>query len=150
MTEDTGQVGTQGLGEIGDEIADAERKLQDAVKSAAVAEQRATAEIRAFEADLEKARLHTAEELEKLRAEHSEELRRERDAKETAIAAAENRLTEIEEQTEAAEHRVKAAERRAAEAEQQVADASTRAREAAAAWLRTQIDEIRREAGQQQ
>jgi chromosome segregation ATPase len=150
MTEDTGQVGTQGLGEIGGEITDAERKLQDAAKSAAVAEQRATAEIRAFEADLEKARLHTAEELEKLRAEHSEELRRERDAKEMAIAAAENRLTEIEEQAEAAEHHVKAAERRAAEAEQQVADASTRAREAAAAWLRTQVDEIRREAGQQQ
>lgn len=161
MTEDTGQAGTQGLGEIGDEIADAERKLQEAAKSAAVAEQRATAEIRAFEADLEKARLRSAEELEKLRAEHSaeleklrtehnEELRHERDAKEMAIAAAENRLTEIEEQAEAAEHRVKAAERRAAEAEQQVADASTRAREAAAAWLRTQIEEIRREAGQQQ
>jgi chromosome segregation ATPase len=150
MTEDTGDTNTKGPGKVGGEIADAERKLQDAVKSAAVAEDRATAEIRAFEADLQKARLHTAEELEKLRAEHSEELRRERDEKELAIAAAENRLTEIEEQAEAAEQRVKAAERRAAEAEQQVTDASTRAREAAAAWLRTQIGEIRREAGQQQ
>jgi chromosome segregation ATPase len=149
MTEDTGQAGSQGLGEIGDEIADAERKLQGAAKSAAVAEQRATAEIRALEADLEKARLQTAEEVEKHRAEHSEALRRERDAKELAIAAAENRLTEIEEQAAAAEQRVEAAERRAAEAERQVSDASARARESAAAWLRSQIEEIRREARQQ-
>ncbi|HEY8082060.1 MAG TPA: hypothetical protein VIE64_00710 [Solirubrobacterales bacterium] len=150
MTENTGHAGTQGLGDTGDEIADAERKLQGAAQSAAVAEQRAVAEIQALEADLEKARLQTAEELEKLRAEHSAALRRERDAKELAIAAAENRLTEIEEQASAAEQRVEAAERRAAEAEQQVTDASARARESAAAWLRTQIEEIRREAGQQQ
>ncbi|MEX2108138.1 MAG: hypothetical protein WD827_04535 [Solirubrobacterales bacterium] len=148
MTEDTGHTRTQGLGEIGGEIADAERTLREAAKSAAVAEQRATAEIRALEADLEKARLHTAEELEKLRAEHSKELGQERDAKELAIAAAENRLAEIEQQTEAAEQRVAAAERRAAEAEQEVGDASARARESAAAWLRAQIEEIRREAGQ--
>jgi colicin import membrane protein len=144
MSEDKGHTGAQGLGEI----ADAERKLQEAAKSAGEAEQRAIAEIRALEADLEKAHLKTAEELEKLRAEHSKELKGERDAKEMAIAAAENRLTEIEEQAEAAEQRVTAAERRAAEAEREVADASARARESAAAWLRAQIEEIRREAGQ--
>jgi chromosome segregation ATPase len=149
MTEDTARSGTRGLGEIGGEIAGAERKLQEAAKSAAVAEQRATAEIRALEADLEKARLQVAEEVEKLRAEHSRELAEERNAKELAIAAAENRLSEIEEQAEAAEQRVAAAERRAAEAEREVGDASARARESAASWLRAQIEEIRREAGQQ-
>lgn len=150
MTDDVGHAGTRRGGEVGGDIADAERKLQDAAKSVVVAEQRATAEIRALEADLEKARLNTAEELEKLRAEHKEELQSERDAKEMAIAAAENRLTEIEEQAAAAEQRVTEAERRATEAEREVSDTSARARESAAAWLRTQIEEIRREAGQQQ
>ena len=42
--------------------------------------------------------------------------------------------------------RVKEAERRAAEAESQIADAQARAREAAAAWLRGQVETIRREA----
>jgi colicin import membrane protein len=150
MTEDTGHAGAEGLGESGDEIADAQRRLQEVAKSAAAAKQRATAEIGALEADLEKARLHTAEELEKLRAKHAEELKEEREAKELAISAAESRLAEIEAQAEAAERRVEEAERRAAEAEREVAEASARARESAAAWLRTQIAEIRREAGQPQ
>jgi chromosome segregation ATPase len=150
MTEDKGNTETRGPDEAGGEVADAERTLREAAKSAAVAEQRATAEIRALEADLEKARLHAAEELEKLRAEHSKALSEEREAKELAIAAAENRLAEIEVQAEAAEQRVAAAERRAAETEQEVGDASARARESAASWLRARIEEIRRDAGQQQ
>ncbi len=150
MTEDTGHAGAEGLGEAGDEIADAQRRLQEVAKSAAAAKQRATAEIGALEADLENARLQTAEELEKLRAKHAEELKEERQAKELAISAAESRLAEIEAQAEAAERRVEEAERRAAGAEREVAEASARARESAAAWLRMQIAEIRREAGQPQ
>lgn len=150
MTEDTGQARAEDLGEVGDEIAGAEGQLQEAAKATAAAERRATAEIRALEADLEKARLQTEEELDKLRAKHSEELQSEREAKELAIAAAENRLSEIEDQAEAAEQRVAEAERRAATAEREVNDAGARARESAASWLRLQIEEIRREAGKQQ
>jgi len=150
MSEDTGQAGAEGLSQAEDEIAIAERRLQEAAAAASVAEQRATAEIRALEADLEKAKLQTAEELEKLHLKHKEELKEEREAKERAISAAENRLAEIEKQADAAEQRVQEAEHRAAEAERQVSEASVRARESAAAWLRAQIAEIRREAGQQQ
>ncbi len=63
-----------------------------------------------------------------------------------AIAAAEERLSEIETQAEAAEKRVEEAERRAEEAEQAVADEGARAREGAATWLREQLETIRREA----
>ena len=53
---------------------------------------------------------------------------------------------EIEAQTEAAEKRIEEAEKRAAEAERAIADERARAREGAAAWLREQLDAIRREA----
>lgn len=128
------------------QVEDAERRLRAATTEAEAAEQRAIAEIRALEADLEKARLSAAEAGEELRARHAQELRLEREAKEEAIAAAEGRLAEIEAQAEAAE-RVEAAERRASEAEAAVADGEARARGAAAAWLRGQIESVRREAG---
>ncbi|MBN9624241.1 MAG: hypothetical protein J0H06_15050, partial [Actinobacteria bacterium] len=79
---------------------------------------------------------------------HEEELAKERQAKEMAIAAAEERLGEIEEHTDAAEERIAAAERRAEEAEKAVAAESARAREGAAGWLRDRIDQIRREGGE--
>ncbi len=125
----------------------AERDLQRAAESANAAEQRATAEIRALEADLEKERLRAAEQLKELQTKHDEELERERKAKERAIAAAESRLAEIEAQAEAAERRVRAAEARATEVQATTADADARARESAAAWLRGQVDAIRREMG---
>jgi chromosome segregation ATPase len=127
----------------------AESKLQQAADSAKAAEERATAEIRGLEADLEKERLRAAEQLKELRGEHEEELERERSAKERAIAAAESRLAEIEAQAEAAERRVEAAESQAAGVQAKVAEADARARESAAAWLRGQVEAIRREAGQQ-
>jgi hypothetical protein len=132
---------------FGAKVEEAERRLKEAAEEVEVAETRATAEIRALEADLEKERLKTAQAVEELRVKHDEELWREREAKEQAIGAAEGRLTEIEAQTEAAEKRVEAAERRAAEAEEAIADREARAREAAAAWLRGQIESVRREAG---
>ncbi len=106
-------------------VESAERRLREAADSAAAAEERAVAEVRALEADLEK----------------------ERQEKEQAIVAAEARLAEIERQAEAAERRVEEAARRAAEAEGAIGDAGARAREAAAAWLREQVESIRREAG---
>ncbi len=130
------------------QVEQAERKLREATDSANAAEQRAIAEIRALEADLEKERLQAAEQLESLRSGHEQELQRERDARERAIAAAEGRLAEIEAQAEAAEKRVEAAEHRAVEAEGATADADALVRESAAAWLRGQIETIRREAGQ--
>jgi chromosome segregation ATPase len=130
-------------------IEEAQRRLSDAAESAATAEKRATAEIRALEADLEKEKLNTAEALESVRASFAEDLKAERMAKEQAIAAAEERLAEIEAHTEAAEERVKEAERRAEEAEAKISDAQARAREAAAAWLREQVKTIRREAAGQ-
>jgi chromosome segregation ATPase len=136
----------RGSGDLGAQVEAAERRLREAAESAASAEERATAEILALEADLEKERQSHAEELERLRREQAEALGRERDAKERAIAAAESRLAEIEAQAEAAERRVQEAERRAASSEGTNADAETRAREAAAAWLRGQIEAIRREA----
>jgi chromosome segregation ATPase len=103
----------------------AKRRLEEAVAAASAAEKRTAAEIRALEVDLEK----------------------EREAKEQAIAAAQNRLSEIEAHAEAAEKRIGEGERRAAEAEGAIADSEARAREAAAAWLRGQVEAIRREAG---
>ncbi len=135
-----------GSEDLGAKTEAAERRLQDAVKAAAAAEERATAEIRALEVDLEKARQHGAEELERMRREHAEELERERAARDGAISTAESRLAEIEAQTESAEKRVAEAERRAATAEGTNADVEARAREAAAAWLRGQVEAIRREA----
>lgn len=135
-----------GSGDIGPQVEAAERRLQEAAASAIAAEERATAEIRALEADLEKGRQAHAEELERLRREHAEELASERRAREQSIAAAESRLAEIDAQAAAAEQRVAEAERRAARAEGSGADIETRAREAAAAWLRGQVEAIRREA----
>ncbi len=106
------------------QVEEAERRLRAAADVAGAAERRAVAEIEALEADL----------------------LREREAKEEAIAAAQRRLDEIETEAEAAEKRVEQAERRAAEAESAVADEKARAREGAAAWLREQLDSIRREA----
>lgn len=132
----------------GTRVEATERQLRQAMDAAAAAEERATAEIRALELDLEKERQAGAEALEGLRREHAAELERERVAKDRAIAAAERRLAEIEAQTEAAEKRVEEAERRTAATTGSSADAETRAREAAAAWLRGQVEAIRREAAQ--
>jgi len=126
----------------------AERRLKQAADSAKAAEERATAEIRALEADLERERLQAAERLKDLHSKHEEELERERSAKERAIAAAESRLAEIEAQAETAERRVEEAKGRAADVRGTVADANARARESAAEWLRGQVEAIRREAGQ--
>lgn len=127
-------------------IEEAQRRLSDAAESAETAEKRATAEIRSLEADLEKEKLNTAEALEAVRESFAEDVKHERQAKEQAIAAAEERLAEIEAHAVAAEERVKEAERRAAEAEGKIVDAQAHAREAAAAWLREQVKTIRREA----
>lgn len=127
-------------------IEEAKRRLAEATNSAETAEKRATAEIRALEADLEKEKLRTTEALEGVREAHEQDLKREREAKEQAIAAAEERLAEIEAHAEAAEQRVKEAERRAIEAEEKVSGAQARARESAATWLREQVKAIRREA----
>jgi predicted nucleic acid-binding Zn-ribbon protein len=128
------------------QVEEAERKLRAAADVATAAERRARAEIEALEADLEHERAQADQVREKLRLAHEEDLQRERDAKEQAIAAAEERLGEIEAQTAAAEKRIEEAERRAEEAERAVDDEKARAREAAAAWLREQLDSIRREA----
>jgi chromosome segregation ATPase len=138
-----GELSAEGLSA---RIEEAQRRLRDAAESAETAEKRATAEIRALEADLEKERLRGVEALERLREDHEAGLRQEREAKERAIKAAEERLTEIEAHAEEAEKRVEAAEQRAAEAEAEIADAQARSREAAAAWLRGQIETIRQEA----
>ena len=128
------------------QVEEAERKLRAAADVATAAERRAIAEIEALEADLERERAAAEQVREKLRLAHEEELQREREAKEQAIAAAEERLGEIEAQAEAAEKRVDEAERRAERAEPSVADEKARAREGAAAWLREQLESIRREA----
>jgi hypothetical protein len=131
---------------IGSQVEEAERRLRAAAEVASEAERRAAAEIGALEADLERERAETDKVREQLRLGHEEDLQREREAKEQAIAAAEERLSEIEAQTEAAEKRVEEAERRAEEAERAVADEKARARESAATWLREQLQTIRREA----
>jgi hypothetical protein len=128
------------------QVEEAERKLRAAADVATAAEHRAIAEIEALEADLERERAGAEQAREKLRLAHEEELQREREAKERAIAAAEDRLGEIEAQAEAAEKRVGEAERRAEQAQRSVADEKARAREGAATWLREQLDSIRREA----
>lgn len=125
----------------------AKRRLEEAVAAASAAESRVATEIEALENDLEKERTRASEALEELRAAHAEELRREREAKDRVVAEAQERLAEIEAQTEAAEKRIEAAEQRAAAAKDTIADERARAREAAAAWLRSQVDSIRREAG---
>jgi hypothetical protein len=134
--------------DLSTQVEMAKQRLEEAMAAAGAAEKRTAAEITALEADLEKERLRGAEAVHEAQAAHGEELRREREAKEQAIAAAQTRLAEIEAQTEAAEKRVEEAERRAAEAEAAIRDAEARAREAAAAWLRGQVEAIRREAGQ--
>src|SRR3954451_9090977 len=134
MSSAGGSMGTESGGDaLSVRIEEAQSRLRDAAESAETAEKRATAEIRALEADLEKEKLHTAEALEQLRERHEQDLKHERESKERAIAAAEERLTEIEAHAEAAEERVKAAERRASESEAKIADAEAGAREAAAA-----------------
>lgn len=124
----------------------AKRRLEEAAAAASTAEKRVAAEIEALEADLENERARASEALDQLREAHAEEIRREREAKEGVVAEAEGRLAEIEAQTAAAEKRIEAAEKRAAEAEAAVAGERARAREAAATWLRQQVEEIRREA----
>src|SRR5437868_5863835 len=84
----------------------AERRLKQLAEVVADAERRAEAEIKALEADLERERANTEKVREELRLAHEEELQREREAREEAIAAAEKRLGEIEAQAEAAEKRV--------------------------------------------
>jgi DNA repair exonuclease SbcCD ATPase subunit len=130
-------------GGVSARIGEAERTLAAAAEAAAAAEKRAEAEIRALEADLEKYRATEDRDLKALELRHEEELTREREAKEQAIAAAEERLGEIEEHADAAEERIAAAERRAEEAERAIATEKARAREGAAEWLRERIDQIR-------
>jgi chromosome segregation ATPase len=134
-------------GGVGARIGEAERTLAAAAEAAATAEKRAAAEIEALEADLERWRTESDRVRKGLELRHEEELTEEREAKERAIAAAEERLGEIEQQTDAAEERIAAAERRAEVAEQAVEAEKARAREGAAAWLRDRIDLIRREGG---
>jgi hypothetical protein len=124
----------------------AERRLKQLADVAAEAERRAEAEIKALEADLEHERANTDKVREELRLAHEEELQREREGRERALAEAEKRLGEIEAQAEAAEKRVEEAAERAAAAERAVEDERARAREGAAGWLRQQLDSIRREA----
>jgi predicted nucleic acid-binding Zn-ribbon protein len=139
----------------------AKKRLEEATTAASAAERRVAAEIEALESDLEKERARATQALEALREAHAEELQRERDAKERVIAEAESRLAEIETQTAAAEKQIEeveerarqaegralAAEKRAAEAEAAIADEHARAREAAAAWLRNQVEAAGREEG---
>lgn len=134
--------------DLSTQVEMAKRRLEEAAAAASAAESRVAAEIEALENDLEKERARASEALKELRDAHAEELRREREAKDRVVAEAQGRLAEIEAQTEAAERRIEAAETRAAEAESAIADERARAREAAAAWLRSQVDSIRREAGQ--
>jgi chromosome segregation ATPase len=143
VSEEPGKTSAQDLSA---QVEDAERKLEAAADVAAAAERRATAEIEALEKNLEEERGRGAKQLEELRAHHEEELRRERDAKAAAITAAEDRLAEIEAHADLAEKRVAEAERRARETGG--GETQTGAREAATAWLRSQVDAIRREAGQ--
>ena len=146
MGEPTGQPSGDDLSA---QVDLAKQRLEQAAAAASTAEKRVAAEIKALESDLENERARASEALEQLRAAHAEELKREREAKEQVLAEAKGRLAEIEAQTEAAEKRIEAAEKRASDAESAIADERARAREAAAAWLRGQIETIRREAGRQ-
>ncbi|HXR31936.1 MAG TPA: hypothetical protein VN752_12450 [Solirubrobacterales bacterium] len=123
----------------------AKKRLEEAAAAASTAEKRVAAEIEALETNLEKERANASEALEELRLAHAEELKREREAKEQVLAEAQGRLAELEAQTGEAEKRIETAEKRAAEAEAEVAGERARAREAAATWLRGQVEEIRRE-----
>lgn len=134
--------------DLSTQVEMAKRRLEEAAATASAAEMRVAAEIEALENDLEKERARASGALEELRSAHAEELRREREAKDRVLAEAQGRLAEIEAQTEAAEQRIEVAEARAAKAEGAIADERARARESAAAWLRSQVDSIRREAGQ--
>jgi chromosome segregation ATPase len=145
MSSGSGERGSEGPAE---RVEAAERRLREAAESAAAAEERATAEIRALEENLEKERQRSAEELEGLRRSYEAKLATEREARRQAIAAADSRLAEIEAQAEAAEERIGEAQRQATAAEQAQGGGS-RARESAAAWLREQVAAIRREAGRQ-
>jgi DNA repair exonuclease SbcCD ATPase subunit len=145
MSEPAGQPSGEDLNA---QVEMAKKRLEEAAAAASTAEKRVAAEIEALETDLEKERARASEALEALRLAHAEELRREREAKDRVVAEAESRLAEIETQTEAAEKQIDAAEKRATSAEAAIDDERARAREAAAAWLRGQIETIRREAGQ--
>jgi chromosome segregation ATPase len=145
MSEPAGQPSGEDLSA---KVEMAKKRLEEAAAAASTAEKRVAAEIEALETDLEKERARATEALEALRQAHAEELRREREAKDRVIAEAEGRLAEIEAQTEEAEKRIAEAEKRAGAAEGAIDDERARAREAAAAWLRGQIETIRREAGQ--
>ena len=143
MSEPAGQPSGEDLNA---QVEMAKKRLEEAAAAASTAEKRVAAEIEALETDLEKERARASEALEALRLAHAEELRREREAKNRVVAEAEGRLAEIETQAEAAEKRIAEAEKRAGAAEGAIEDERARAREAAAAWLRGQIDAIRREA----
>jgi chromosome segregation ATPase len=145
MSEPTGQPSGEDLNA---KVEMAKKRLEEAAAAASTAERRVAAEIEALETDLEKERARASEALEALRLAHAEELKREREAKDRVVAEAEGRLAEIETQAEAAEKRIEEAEKRAAAAEGAIDDERARAREAAAAWLRGQVEAIRREAGQ--
>jgi chromosome segregation ATPase len=145
MSEPAGQPSGEDLNA---QVEMAKKRLEEAAAAASTAEKRVAAEIEALETDLEKERARASEALEALRLAHAEELRREREAKDRVVAEAEGRLAEIEAQTEAAEKRIAEAEKRASDAEGAIDDERARARESAAAWLRGQIETIRREAGQ--
>src|ERR1700733_8169411 len=121
------------------QVEEAERRLKAAVKVASSAEHRAIAEIVALEADLERERTGAERAREKLRFAHEEKVQRGRGAKTRAIAAAEERLGEIEAQAEAAEKRVEEAERRAERAEGTVDDEKARAGARAPTRLREQL-----------
>jgi chromosome segregation ATPase len=135
-------------GELSAQVELAKKRLEEAAAAASTAEKRVAAEIEALESDLEQERARASQALEELRLAHAEELKREREAKERVVAEAEGRLAELEAHTGEAEKRIESAERRAVDAEGAIADERARAREAAAAWLRGQVEAIRREAGQ--
>ena len=133
---------------LGAQVEEAERRLQEAAAGRRGGRERAAAEIRALEADLERERAARAAPSEPESCAFAP--RRGARARARGEGAGDRRrrerLGEIEAQAEAAEKRVEEAERRAADAERAVADDEARAREGAAAWLREQLDAIRREA----
>lgn len=135
--------------ELSAKVEMAKKRLEEAAAAASNAEKRVAAEIEALETNLEKERARASAALEELKTAHAEELRHEREAKDRVVAEAEGRLAEIEAQAATAEKRIEEAEKRAAAAEGAIDDERARAREAAAAWLRGQVESIRREGGRQ-
>ena len=133
--------------DLSEQVELAKKRLEEAAAAASRAERRVAAEIEALEANLEQEKARASRALEELRLAHAEELKREREAKEQVLAEARGRLSEIEAQTSEAEKRIEAAEKRATDAEAAIEDERAKAREAAAAWLRGQVEAIRREAG---